>query len=232
MRDRPEIDFHDDISSEWETLHRSRVFRSRTASMFGLLGQSDLGGQKWLDAGCGTGTLSRELAGRGCQVTGVDASSKMISVAKAQQAARPMAAQVDFREVTTIESLPFPDQSFDGVLCASVLEYVPDVERCLTEIGRVLRPGGLFLLSIPNRRSLLRQGFKFAHAVSSRLSPRPLFRYLEFSTFDTSSDNATSILQRHGFVVLDHSFAGSPLTSTLDRLALVGTLINILARRS
>ena len=64
-RDRPEIRFHDEMSAGWETLHRSRTFKARTAAMFGLLGTADLDGQRWLDAGCGTGTLSRLLAARG-----------------------------------------------------------------------------------------------------------------------------------------------------------------------
>ncbi|WP_342710559.1 class I SAM-dependent methyltransferase [Bradyrhizobium sp. B124] len=230
-RDRPEIRFHDEISSEWETLHRSRTFKARTAAMFDLLGNADLEGQRWLDAGCGTGTLSRLLAARGCDVTGVDASSEMIAAARGRPADGTPAERLTFRQIPTIASLPFADRSFDGVLCASVLEYVPDVAQCLAQIHRVLRPGGLLLLSIPNRGSLLRQGYKLAHAASSRVSARPLFRYLAFSKFDTTPAVMQNLLRQHALTMLGASFAGSPLPPALDRRPAVGTLINILARR-
>ena len=230
-RERPEIRFHDEISSGWETLHQSRTFKARTAAMFGLLGNADLNGQRWLDAGCGTGTLSRLLAARGCDVTGVDASSEMIAAAHGRRAGGTLAARLTFQQIPTIASLPFPDRSFDGALCASVLEYVPDVAQCLAEIHRVLRPRGLLLLSIPNRGSLLRRGYKLAHAASSRVSARPLFRYLAFSKFDTSPAAMQGLLRQHGLTMLGSSFAGSPLPPVLDRQATVGTLINVLARR-
>ncbi|QIG98757.1 MULTISPECIES: class I SAM-dependent methyltransferase [unclassified Bradyrhizobium] len=229
--DRPEIRFHDEISSGWEALHQSRTFRARTAAMFDLLGNADLAGQHWLDAGCGTGTLSRLLAARGCDVTGVDASSEMVAAARGRSADDTPAGPLSFQQIPTIASLPFADRSFDGVLCASVLEYVPDVAQCLAQIHRVLRPGGLLLVSIPNRGSLLRQSYKLAHAASSRLSARPLFRYLAFSKFDASPAAMQDLLRQHGLTMLRTSFAGSPLPPALDRRPTLGTLINILARR-
>lgn len=229
--ERPEIRFHDEISSAWETLHRSRTFRARTAAMFDLLGTTDLSGQHWLDAGCGTGTLARLLAARNCNVTGVDASPDMIAAARGHRADGTLAERLTFRQIPTIESLPFADRAFDGVLCASVLEYVPDVARCLAEMHRVLKPGGLLLVSIPNRGSLLRRSYKLAHATSSRLSPRPLFRYLAYSKFDTSPAAMQELLRQHGLTMLATGFAGSPLPPALDRRGALGTLINMLARR-
>ncbi|MCP3415206.1 class I SAM-dependent methyltransferase [Bradyrhizobium brasilense] len=199
--------------------------------MFGLLGNADLNGQRWLDAGCGTGTLSRLLAARGCDVTGVDASSEMIAAAHGRRAGGALAARLTFQQIPTIASLPFPDRSFDGALCASVLEYVPDAAQCLAEMHRVLRPRGLLLLSIPNRGSLLRRSYKLAHAASSRVSARPLFRYLAFSKFDTSPAAMQDLLRQPGLTMLGSSFAGSPLPPVLDRQPAVGTLINVLARR-
>lgn len=230
-RDRPEIRFHDEISSKWETLHQSRTFKARTAALFKLLAKPDLTGQHWLDAGCGTGTLSRLLAARGCDVIGVDASSEMIAAARGRTTDGPLGERLGFQQIPTIAALPFADRSFDGVLCASVLEYVPDVAHCLAEIHRVLRPGGLLLASIPNRGSLLRQSYKLAYAASSRVSARPLFGYLAFSKFDTLPAAIPSLLRQHGLTTLGTSFAGSPLPPALDRRPAVGTLINILARR-
>src|SRR4051794_36986592 len=44
-----------------------------------------------------------------------------------------------------VRALPFPDSSFDFVLCIEVLRYLPDPERCIGEMARVLRPGGVCL---------------------------------------------------------------------------------------
>nr|WP_157872653.1 class I SAM-dependent methyltransferase [Bradyrhizobium sp. ORS 278] len=231
MRRRPAIDFHDNIAANWETLHRSRTFRARTAAMFGLLEQQDLSGQRWLDAGCGTGTLSRLLAGRGCEVTGVDASAEMIRRARHLPTGSEQTGALRFDQIATIEALPFSDGAFDGVLCASVLEYVPDVPAALREIHRVLRVDGLVLLSIPNRASLLRQAFKLAFAVSSRAWTRPMFRYLSVSKFDASATTATHLMQDIGFSVLALNFSGTPLPAFLDHTPRFGTLMNILARR-
>lgn len=231
--ERPEIQFHDGIAHKWETLHRGRVFRQRTAAMFKLLDGADLTHQIWVDAGCGTGTLSRRLAERGCSVMGFDASEEMLVVARRPTVHEPSKSVTapSFQLIKTIEHLPMPQRSCDGVLCASVLEYTSAPERCLTEFSRVLRPGGLLLLSIPNRPSLPRRLFKIAYAISSRLLPRPAFRYLQHSVFELSIRSATELLYKHGFIVLGHNFAGSSFPAVLDRTSLVGTLINIVARR-
>ena len=45
--------------------------------------------------------------------------------------------------------LPFPDQSFDRIICSEVLEHIPDVEAALSEINRILKPGGRLAISVP-----------------------------------------------------------------------------------
>ncbi len=98
-------------------------------------------GEKVLDVGCGTGTLAMAIkpwVGAG-EVHGIDASPEMIQVAKVK-AARD-GSSIDFR-VALIEALPFPDASFDCAVAAWMLFHVPDLDRGLSELARVLRPGG------------------------------------------------------------------------------------------
>jgi len=92
-----------------------------------------------LDAGCGTGFLSLELAGRGHRVTGVDFAPAMIAAARRKAAAQGLT--VDFEEADA-ENLPFPPGSFDLAISRHVLWTLPHPEAAIDEWIRVLRPGG------------------------------------------------------------------------------------------
>ena len=91
-----------------------------------------------LDVGCGTGQQMAHLSRLGFRVTGVDGSAEMLEHARANNPdATLLRAQVD--------SLPFENAQFDLALCIEVLRYLPDPQRCINEICRVLRPGGVCL---------------------------------------------------------------------------------------
>lgn len=92
-----------------------------------------------LDAGCGTGFLSFELAVRGHRVTGVDFAPAMLAEARRKAAER--GASIRFEEADA-EQLPFPSGSFDLVVSRHVLWTLPHPEAAIDEWKRVLRPGG------------------------------------------------------------------------------------------
>ena len=101
-----------------------------------------------LDLGCGDGRLGAELRAR--RVVGADVSPVPLDRARSRLA-----------EVVLVEPdepLPFEDGSFDLVLCAEMLEHVRDVQLLLSEVRRVLRPGGTLAISTPahSRLSALR----------------------------------------------------------------------------
>lgn len=92
---------------------------------------------KILDVGCGTGALMRELAPRGFDVTGADASDGMLEIARRRYSGEVV--QADSSE------LPFSDGSFDGVYCVALLHHLTErdkVAATLREMARVARPGG------------------------------------------------------------------------------------------
>jgi len=92
-----------------------------------------------LDAGCGTGFLSFELAARGHRVTGVDFAPAML--AEARRKAAPQDFSVHFEEADA-ERLSFPAGSFDLAISRHVLWTLPHPEAAIDEWIRVLRPGG------------------------------------------------------------------------------------------
>ena len=109
-----------------------------------------------LDFGCGSGVIGRHLAGYGYRMTGCDLSAAMIEQARAADLSHS-AKWVALEKVPPAALLPFDDSSFDAVISSSVLEYVGTVDTTLAEVGRILRPGGWVLATVPDMRSPSRQ---------------------------------------------------------------------------
>lgn len=155
MTSKP-VEYHDRLAKEWDAKYRAGGFKRRADFIRSrFLDRLQVGG-RWLDAGCGTGFFARQLAARGAEVLGLDASSEMIDQAGTLAERAGLAEKLTFRHVQTIESVPAGDGELSGVLCLSVLEYLPDPDRALAELSRVLAPGGAILVSVPNRTSLVR----------------------------------------------------------------------------
>lgn len=103
----------------------------------------DLQDTRMLDLGCGKGRISHLALERGaCETVGVDLSEAMLQAAAASTPS-PKARWVQ----GSVVDLPFADHAFDVVICALTLGHVADLETALTEMARVLRPGGWLLIS-------------------------------------------------------------------------------------
>jgi SAM-dependent methyltransferase len=100
-------------------------------------------GSKILDAGCGPGEMAAVLMQRGYEVWGIDIAEPMIRRARERN-------NVNRFRVGDIERIPFPDSTFDGVMCLGVLEYLDSDAKALGEIARVLKPRGKAVVSTPN----------------------------------------------------------------------------------
>lgn len=124
---------------------------------------------KWLDVGCGLRPYESSFP-QGVYI-GVD-----IEVSGRNAELKAPDHYYDGR------ILPFPDESFEGVICTQVLEHVPDPGLLLAEMYRVLKPGGRLIMSLP-------------FVWQEHEAPYDFFRYTRFG--------ATSLLNRAGFEVSD-----------------------------
>jgi 2-polyprenyl-6-hydroxyphenyl methylase/3-demethylubiquinone-9 3-methyltransferase len=101
-----------------------------------------------LDIGCGGGYLTEEFARLGCKTSGVDISSNSIQAAKTH--ALNSGLTIDYR-VGSATDLDFRDDSFDVISCCDVLEHIVNWSDAITEITRVLSPGGILFFDTINR---------------------------------------------------------------------------------
>lgn len=112
-----------------------------------------------LEIGCGTGTTAIHHAPNVAHIRATDISAEMIDIARAK-AREAGVNNVDF-EVASVDDLRAAPNSFDVVLAHSILHLVPDVNRVLLQLHKMLKPGGLLISSTPCIRDFM-----------------PLFRYI------------------------------------------------------
>jgi SAM-dependent methyltransferase len=105
-------------------------------------------GERLLDVGCGTGSLTFTAAAltRRSEIVGIDRSTSFIEYARSQ-ANDP---RLTF-EIGDALGLPYADGSFDRCLCLLVIQLIPDVRRALSEMRRVTKPGGIVAASVWDR---------------------------------------------------------------------------------
>jgi ubiquinone/menaquinone biosynthesis C-methylase UbiE len=120
----------------------------------GLLDAATLAvGTRVLDVACGTGVVARQAAsrvGRQGHVVGVDLNAGMLAMAR--MLSQPSGASIEWKE-GNVTTLPFPEASFDVVLCQQGLQFFPDKPVALHDMRRVLVPTGHLVLSVWRRLS-------------------------------------------------------------------------------
>jgi ubiquinone/menaquinone biosynthesis C-methylase UbiE len=105
-------------------------------------------GDRTLDLGCGDGRLTGELAQRAAGTVGADVAERALDRARARH------PELEFQLVPFCGELPFDDLAFDLVWASEVIEHVADTARWLSEVRRVLAPGGRLLLTTPSHGRL------------------------------------------------------------------------------
>lgn len=115
-------------------------------AMLALAG--DVAGQRVLDVGCGPGFYAAALSERGATVVGIEGSAELLEHARARTEGAAASGAVELRQHDLETRLGFAaDASFDLAVCALVIHHIRDRAGLLSEVFRVLRPGGRLLIS-------------------------------------------------------------------------------------
>jgi SAM-dependent methyltransferase len=125
-----------------------------------------------LDAACGTGRHAEVLAKQGCKVIGVDLSTAMLDVAR-----QKLTKKADLR-LGDLCHLPLEVAEVDAAVCSLALTHLPDLRAPLTELRRVLRPGGQLVLSDIHWVSLYLGGVAHAQDEAGNWGAMPASRFL------------------------------------------------------
>ncbi len=137
-----------------------------------------------LEIGCGIGSIVSELSGRRYDITGTDISSKAIDYGLKKYGDIKL-------QVQPAEILQFEDHAFDVVLSFDLFEHIAEVDRHISEVHRVLKEDGLYLLQTPNKYSnvifetLYHKSLKWRRAHPSLHTPGQLKRRFSRHGFET-----------------------------------------------
>ena len=211
-----------------------RTLRRRLAVLLELIGD---GPGEILDAGMGGGVACQELERRGWSVAGVDISPHMVALAQA----RLPHLRGHFLE-GSIVALPYVDESFDAAIATGVLEYVEErLTTAIAELARVLRPGGVAVVSLPNYRAAQTfwrfRVFYPSVRVTKRalgLTPPPVRRIVTFAEVIAALTAAGLTVERVetvGVRWLPRSLADRVERSRSQLLGAFGTQFVVLARK-
>ncbi|HEY6130230.1 MAG TPA: methyltransferase domain-containing protein [Candidatus Acidoferrum sp.] len=148
-------------------------------------------GEQVLDLGCGTGTLTAEIASSGAEVLGVDRSAEMIAEARKKFP--------DLRfEVCDARSLPFAAR-FDAVFSNAALHWIPEAEPVVQGIARALRSGGRFVAEFGGKGNIQ----NLVMALESALSELQISAQGANPWFYPSIATYAAILEKHGLEVCE-----------------------------
>jgi SAM-dependent methyltransferase len=134
---------YDAFARAYSAANESSLFNAyyERPAMLRLAG--DVSGRRILDAGCGSGPLAAALGAGGAAVTGLDVSAAMVDLARER-----LGEDADLHVGDLGAPLPFADAEFDDVVASLVLHYLEDWTGPLSELRRVLKPGGRLMVSV------------------------------------------------------------------------------------
>lgn len=155
------------------------------------------------DIGCGTGRHALRLAAAGAKVEALDFSEAMLQRARTKAGA----SKIVFRVHDLAKRLPFPDETFDRVVCGLVIDHIADLGGLFREMHRVCRPTGFVVVSVMHPAMMLRGvQARFKDPASGR-ETRPASCAHQLSDYVMAAAGAGFILDHLSEQAVDESLA-------------------------
>lgn len=169
-----------------------------------------------LDMGCGDGSISRQIAARGIRTIGFDQSKTMLELARSRAVEEGVGSRAEY----VLASLPLPEElskayenSAGLIICSSVMEYVDDYETALRQFHSLLMPGGVLLLSLPNRLSIYRLFERtFRRFLASQDS------YLRHQRHQFDPGFVKPLLAEFGYRIIEEKYFSLPLQKFSEKI--------------
>jgi len=134
--------FYERFASRFDQEMNRHEMEKRIKLVFERLLGDSLVGKRVLDAGCGTGWFSQRAMAAGADVVSVDVGPNLLAEVRRKCPSRCVQGSV--------MTLGLAANTFDVVLCSEVIEHTPHPRQAVSELARVLRPGGALILTVPN----------------------------------------------------------------------------------
>lgn len=148
------------ITYNHPSLYKRFFFKTRLKNVLSLLNARK--NEVILDIGCGSGVYTKELIKKGSKVTAIDIAETYLSQTK-KLVGRTKRLQLVAADAT---KLPFKRNTFDKVLFTEVIEHIPQYEKSLREIHRVIKPNGTVTISTPSRFSPLNIAYEIKRKIN------------------------------------------------------------------
>lgn len=215
--------FYERIADRFEGLDHPQDVRRRLDVVFDeCLAETPLAGALTLDAGCGYGLFSAAAAGRGATVVSLDIGARLVARAIARAGGRGLvgdACQLGLR-----------DACFDLVISSEMLEHTGAPARALAELARVLKIGGVLVLTTPNRiwqgpvRAASRLGLRPFHGVEDFVDWRELER--------ACAAAGLTVLDHRGFHPWPFQLGCAGAARTVERYLAQGSLGKLMVNQA
>lgn len=196
-------DYFDKNASSWSNHYKqSRLFKKRYLVFQQAVKRYGSGSRKALDYGAGSGVLTEILINSFESVVATDLSEKMMEVAREKYK--------DCPNVKIVEIHKLQQASFDFLICSSVIEYAKDPNQFLATLSSYVRPGGIMLITFPNKLGPLQLINRYI------LAPLRGDSYTNFQHHLHSSHSILDLAKKHNLQCLDISTPiGIPIMTSL-----------------
>ena len=218
----------DQRSGDWDELYSRPQFKDRLRLFVKSVASHVAPGGRILDYGCGTGKIAVELAKAGYHVLGIDGAQGMIEEASKTASSLGL-RNIEFAHLADPEAWE-PSDTYDAVVCSSVIEYVSDDRKLAGKLATAVAAGGWLFISIPSRMSLVGKLEDLVGHIKGR-NRDVLFANRRYSRKEFGGLLSTMQLETRKVISFEFPVLGS-IGVLLSRIPFVGVMSLVIARKN